>query len=211
MAEAKGFVPSEASGKRRATERYGLLKIPLVKTKVGTQKEEKQKAVHVAWTALFCDHKAWPTVVKGLRKRYSLRFLIRIRTQTGNHAKGVYIIKAYALYITNGLHHCESEYSLRLMICTFGDEIHAKAWWYAIAFAMDKKIRQVETCRIFWRKRRDSNPCTDCSVTAFRVRAVITTSIRFHVVFVYILSSRSTSQRLAFATLGWKPLRYASI
>ena len=24
-------------------------------------------------------------------------------------------------------HHCESEYSLRLMICTFGDEIHAKA------------------------------------------------------------------------------------
>ena len=24
-------------------------------------------------------------------------------------------------------HHCEREYSLRLMICTFGDEIHAKA------------------------------------------------------------------------------------
>ena len=48
LAEAKGFVPSEAPGKRRATERYGLLKIPLVKTQVGTQKEEKQKAVHVA-------------------------------------------------------------------------------------------------------------------------------------------------------------------
>ena len=24
-------------------------------------------------------------------------------------------------------HHCERGYSLRLMICTFGDEIHAKA------------------------------------------------------------------------------------
>ena len=34
-----------------------------------------------------------------------------------------------------------------------------------------------------WRKRRDSNPCTDCSVTAFRVRAVVTTSIRFHGAF----------------------------
>ena len=55
-------------------------------------------------------------------------------------------------------HHCERGYSLRLMIYTFGDEIHAKAWWYAIAFAMDKKIRQVETCRIFWLGNRDSNP-----------------------------------------------------
>ena len=55
-------------------------------------------------------------------------------------------------------HHCERGYSLRLMIYTFGDEIHAKAWWYTIAFAMDKKIRQVETCRIFWRRLRDSNP-----------------------------------------------------
>lgn len=35
-------------------------------------------------------------------------------------------------------------------------------------------------CHPDWRKRRDSNPCTDCSVTAFRVRAVMTTSIRFH-------------------------------
>ena len=25
------------------------------------------------------------------------------------------------------------------MICAFGDDIHAKAWWYTIAFAMDKK------------------------------------------------------------------------
>ena len=56
--------------------------------------------------------------------------------------------------------------------------------------------------RACWRKRRDSNPCTDCSVTAFRVRAVITTSIRFHMVFVYILSFRSPSPWLAFATLG---------
>ena len=41
------------------------------------------------------------------------------------------------------------------MIYTFGDEMHANARWYTIAFAMDKKIRQVETCRIFWRRRRD--------------------------------------------------------
>ena len=31
------------------------------------------------------------------------------------------------------------QYSPRLMIYTFGDEIHAKSWWYAIAFTMDKK------------------------------------------------------------------------
>ena len=36
-------------------------------------------------------------------------------------------------------HHCEKKYSLRLMIYTFGDEMHACAWWYTIAFAMDKK------------------------------------------------------------------------
>ena len=41
------------------------------------------------------------------------------------------------------------------MIYTFGDEIHAYAWWYTIAFAMDKKIRQVETCRIFWQGQED--------------------------------------------------------
>ena len=36
-------------------------------------------------------------------------------------------------------HHCEKKCSLRLMIYTFGDEMHAYAWWYTIAFAMDKK------------------------------------------------------------------------
>ena len=53
-------------------------------------------------------------------------------------------------------HHCERGCSLRLMIYSLwrdmlvkADEMHAKAWWYAIAFAMDKKIRQVKTCRIF--------------------------------------------------------------
>ena len=35
-------------------------------------------------------------------------------------------------------HHCEKKCSLRLMIYTFGDEMHAIAWWYTIAFAMDK-------------------------------------------------------------------------
>ena len=60
--------------------------------------------------------------------------------------------KRNALYIIIA----KAKYSLRLMICTFGDEIHAKAWWYTIAFAMDKKIRQVSTCRIFWLRNRDS-------------------------------------------------------
>ena len=59
-------------------------------------------------------------------------------------------------------HHCERGYSLRLMIYTFGDEIHANAWWYTIAFAMDKKIRQVETCRIFWRRQPDLNWWSGC-------------------------------------------------
>ena len=38
-------------------------------------------------------------------------------------------------------HHCERKYSLRLMICTFGDDIRLRRW-YAIAFAMNKKILQ---------------------------------------------------------------------
>ena len=48
-----------------------------------------------------------------------------------HHGEAVNIIKAQALYIINSkgiaYHHCESEYSLRLMICTFGDEMHANA------------------------------------------------------------------------------------
>ena len=70
LAEAKGFVPSEAPGKRRATERYGVLKIPLVKTQVGTQKEEnkqyaqserlcldnKKKTSVVCLPLFVCDH-----------------------------------------------------------------------------------------------------------------------------------------------------------
>ena len=67
-----------------------------------------------------------------------------------NHAKGVYIInsarncissKRNALYIIIA----KAKYSLQLMICTFGDEIHAKAWWYTIAFAMDKKRPSLST------------------------------------------------------------------
>ena len=49
-------------------------------------------------------------------------------------------------------HHCESEYNLRLMIYSLwrdipvkADEIHANAWWYTIAFAMDKKIPSPKT------------------------------------------------------------------
>ena len=37
------------------------------------------------------------------------------------------------------------------MIYTFGDDIHATAWWYTTAFAMDKKMQVNSTC-IFWRR-----------------------------------------------------------
>ena len=33
--------------------------------------------------------------------------------------------------------------NLRLMIYACGDDIHAKAWWYAIAFAMDKQKKEL--------------------------------------------------------------------
>ena len=69
--------------------------------------------------------------VQRLRKRYFSHLGLRFRTQTQNHAKGVYIINsegiAYHQRLAVVYHHCESEYCLRLMICTFGDEIHAKA------------------------------------------------------------------------------------
>ena len=37
-------------------------------------------------------------------------------------------------------HQCESKYNLWLMIYPFGDNMHANARWYTIAFAMDKKF-----------------------------------------------------------------------
>ena len=43
------------------------------------------------------------------------------------------------------------------MIYAYGDDIHANAWWYAIAFAMDKKISFLNN-EIFWSWRWDSNP-----------------------------------------------------
>ena len=45
--------------------------------------------------------------------------------------------------------------SLRKRMQPMADDIHLR-WWYAIAFAMDKKIRQCETCRIFWQGQKDS-------------------------------------------------------
>ena len=56
-------------------------------------------------------------------------------------------------------------YNLRLMRCTFGDDIHAKAWWYTIAFAMDKKdygkhiiFHSLFVCKyLFWYNLR--TPC----------------------------------------------------
>ena len=65
-------------------------------------------------------------------------------------------------------HHCERGYSLRLMIYTFGDEIHAKAWWYTIAFAMDKKFDKSKLVD-FWcgrRARREKQ-----LITVFRERS----------------------------------------
>ena len=67
-----------------------------------------------------------------------------------NHGIAVYIIRNLLRYIINFAeivyHHCERVYSLRLMryspcrdILGKADEMHAKAWWYTIAFAMDKK------------------------------------------------------------------------
>ena len=47
-----------------------------------------------------------------------------------NHGTAVYIIKTeFCISPTQSVvyHHCEREYSLRLMICTFGDDILAKA------------------------------------------------------------------------------------
>ena len=84
-------------------------------------------------------------------------------------------------------HHCESEYSLRLMIYTFGDEIHANAWWYTIAFAMDKKIRQAETCRIFWLGKKDLNPhkqSQSLSCCRYTIPQSIFATLVYHNVFL---------------------------
>ena len=60
-----------------------------------------------------------------------------------NHGESRVYHQDGVLHIINSAgivyHHCERIYSLRLMIYTFGDEMHACAWWYTIAFAMDKK------------------------------------------------------------------------
>ena len=100
--------------------------------------------------------------MKGEQKRYFQEFSYGLELVRHITPWGVYGINAkHCISSRCNLvyHHCERGCSLRLMIYTFGDEIHAKAWWHAIAFALDKKIRQVETCRIFWRRWRDSNSC----------------------------------------------------
>ena len=46
-----------------------------------------------------------------------------------NQGVALYIIRNLLRYIINTgvvYHHCERVYSLRLMICTYGDDIHAK-------------------------------------------------------------------------------------
>ena len=94
-----------------------------------------------------------------------------------NHAKGVHIIRNKLRYIINAKH----------CISSNRKEIHARAWWdtrrcrddiqphrgwwYTIAFAMDKKIRQVETCRIFWQGRKVSEAKTVDNCFCWRARA----------------------------------------
>ena len=51
-------------------------------------------------------------------------------------------------------HHWESNATWRLMIYAYGNDIHAKAWWYTIAFAMDKKEHRVSDA-LFWSEWRD--------------------------------------------------------
>ncbi len=72
-------------------------------------------------------------------------------------------------------HHCESGYSLRLMICTLKrDDIQPKglmicttlrAVMICQVFDLDKKNRQVETCRFFNARARE--PVGSKSNTAF--------------------------------------------
>ena len=127
-----------------------------MRTRIRDIKLSKDK-IHVSrgcarWTRRECAS----LFVNGRQKRYFLSFSFGFELSHPNHGIGVHITpKACISFATCcGIssmrsivyHHCERRYSLRLMIYTYGDEIHAHAWWYAIAFAMDKK-RQVETCR----------------------------------------------------------------
>lgn len=51
-----------------------------------------------------------------------------------------------------------------------------------------------------WRKRWDSNPRTSYPVTAFRVRAVMTTSIHFHLIIMFV---RVALTRVQHILLGY--------
>ena len=111
------------------------------------------------------------SLVKGGQKRYFGEFLYGLELMYQITPKGVYIINAkHCISSRRNLvyHHCERGYSLRLMIYTFGDEIHAKAWWYTIAFAMDKKFDKSKLVD-FWcgrRARREKQ-----LITVFRERS----------------------------------------
>ena len=72
--------------------------------------------------------------------------------------------KRHALHIINSkgiaYHYCESGYAACMLMRYNGgnavlDDIHAEAWWYAIAFAMDKKSKSADLD--FWHPQRESN------------------------------------------------------
>ena len=62
----------------------------------------------------------------------------RVRVSQKNQCEALYIIKPTEIH------------TFGVMIYAYRDDIHADAWWYTKPVGLDKKIRQVETCRIFW-------------------------------------------------------------
>ena len=102
----------------------------------------------------------WSFCCIKIRKRYFGQSLIRFRTKTQNHAEGVYIIKTKFCISPRrkpSISSLRKRYNLRLMIYTYGDDIHDCVVMICQACGLDKKIRQVETCRIFWLGWRDLN------------------------------------------------------
>ena len=69
------------------------------------------------------------------------------------------------------------------MIYTFGDDIHATAWWYTTAFAMDKKMQVNSTC-IFWRRGQDLALCEAAPVNSLLDCLVCLKTIRVYKLLV---------------------------
>ena len=162
--------------------------------------QKKTKAAHLVWTAFFCDQKG-----------VASRWLMRDTTETpkgdlsvdasdepkGSHPsatkKDPYFYKCRSVGGSEGIRKERSDGiaqrsgASRVVNNHFCDN----SGWHTNR--RKRKAAHLVWTAFFcdqngvasrWRKRRDSNPCTDCSVTAFRVRAVITTSIRFHILLM---------------------------